>query len=241
MLDEVIAGTEQVIGTGIAGCTLLLGLAFALATHRHLAQRLGWSRWPTLGALAFGMPIVALTLMPLGPIEPMGVARFRLHHFLVEARHLPWHHFDGLGANAERLANLALYVPAAFFLTVACRRVWPAVLLGPAVSLLAELVQSFDSWRSPDPQDLVHNALGAWIGAVAGLLVTVSRISVERVQSRVYPEADRNLNTFEKGVGGGHQGLDVPGLSGDQHRADHLGRQHALPQRAGVSGGGLLR
>ncbi|GAB3848798.1 hypothetical protein GCM10029963_32220 [Micromonospora andamanensis] len=42
------------------------------------------------------------------------------------------------------------------------------------------------------------------------------------------------LNTFKMGPKHGHQGLDVPGLPGSQHRPDRLGGAGAHSQRAGL-------
>ncbi|MEJ3747141.1 VanZ family protein [Actinomycetes bacterium KLBMP 9797] len=175
MFDEVIADAGQVIGSGLPAAALLAGLAGALLGYQRLAGLTGWPRWATLGLLASVVPIVALTAVPTGPLVPGSAAAERLRGFFDAVRYLPWPDLRELGSYAEGRANVALFVPAAFFLTVACRRAWPAVLLGPALSLTIECGQAFDAWRSLDPMDLVHNSVGAWLGALAGIAVLLVR------------------------------------------------------------------
>lgn len=177
MFYEVIADTGRVIGTGLPAAALFCGLVAALLGYRWLAGVAGWPRWATLGTLVSVVSILALTAVPTGPLAPGYVADERLREFLDVLRHLPWQELRELGTYAEGRANVALFVPAAFFLTVACRHAWPALLLGPALSLTIECAQAFDTWRSPDPMDLAHNSVGAWLGALAGIAVLLVRFA----------------------------------------------------------------
>jgi VanZ family protein len=75
----------------------------------------------------------------------------------------------------DMVANVLLFVPLGFFYALARHaRRSPAVhalLLGAAVSLAIEAVQLFEIERQSSPVDVAVNALGAWLGAIAGTRV----------------------------------------------------------------------
>ena len=78
-----------------------------------------------------------------------------------------WTYFD-------LLANVAVYLPLGFFLTLALRRLpWRytapilAILLSGSLSLALEAVQNWLPSRVPSSLDLLCNTLGGLIGAVA--------------------------------------------------------------------------
>ena len=55
-----------------------------------------------------------------------------------------------------------------------------AVLAGAVLSLGIEIVQLFIQSRNSAPHDLLNNALGSWMGAVAGSIYAVQLASVSR-------------------------------------------------------------
>jgi glycopeptide antibiotics resistance protein len=75
----------------------------------------------------------------------------------------------------EAPANVVLFIPLGFLLTLLLRRAWVGVLLAVMLSVSAELVQVLLPDRLPSLRDVVANASGAVIGAALAWLYTVSR------------------------------------------------------------------
>jgi glycopeptide antibiotics resistance protein len=72
-------------------------------------------------------------------------------------------------SQTEVLANIALFVPAGFLLTIVLGRAWAAAAVCVLASIAIELAQQrYLPSRVPSVADVEHNGLGAVIGAVIG-------------------------------------------------------------------------
>lgn len=75
----------------------------------------------------------------------------------------------------EFAANIALFVPLGFLLTILLKNPWFGIMLGIAVSIGVEIAQFMIPDRQPTLRDIVSNALGAGVGALLGWLIVVRR------------------------------------------------------------------
>ncbi|WP_010205790.1 VanZ family protein [Salinibacterium sp. PAMC 21357] len=75
----------------------------------------------------------------------------------------------------EFAANIALFVPLGFLLTILLRNPWFGIMLGIAVSIGVEIAQFMIPDRQPTMRDIVSNAFGAGAGALLGWLIVVRR------------------------------------------------------------------
>ena len=74
------------------------------------------------------------------------------------------------GEPIEVVANVLLFVPLGFFYRVArpgAGATLRALAIGALVSVAIEAAQLFEPLRTPSPLDVLTNAAGAWIGALA--------------------------------------------------------------------------
>lgn len=113
-----------------------------------------------------------------------------------------WTYFD-------LLANLAVYLPAGFFLTLALAQLrwrWLAVLLavmlGAALSLSLETLQNWLPSRVPSSLDLASNTLGALLGALFAYLLG----------PRVFARLERSAQHLLSPIAHGELGLTLLGL-----------------------------
>jgi len=92
-------------------------------------------------------------------------------------------------SQAEALANVALFVPAGFLLTIVLRRPLLAAILCAGVSVCIELAQlRYLPSRVPSLADVEHNGLGALIGGVlAGTLLVAQHWFGSSRPPRVHP------------------------------------------------------
>jgi VanZ like family len=100
-----------------------------------------------------------------------------------ECTHLGWLTDAGLWSRASQVdaawsLNLALFVPAGLFTTLATHRPWRVLVALAGLSLLIEVVQDLTYLGAPDPADLLANVLGAALGVIlaAGYLSLVARL-----------------------------------------------------------------
>ncbi|MFC8682189.1 VanZ family protein [Microbacterium ureisolvens] len=84
----------------------------------------------------------------------------------------------------EFAANILLFVPLGFLLTLLLRHHWWGVMLALGVSALAELAQIVVPSRQPSLRDVLANVLGAAIGAALAWLLVLRR---ERRRARPAP------------------------------------------------------
>ncbi len=90
----------------------------------------------------------------------------------------------------EFWANVAMFVPVGLFflLLLGRRRWWLAIALGVLLTLGIEFVQQYLPDRVSDPRDILANAVGAFAGVMAALIVTwpaaVRRARERRLDAR---------------------------------------------------------
>ena len=114
--------------------------------------------------------------MTLGP-QPLdaGGSRilYRALHFFGSHQLTSWITYD----RVEFTANIAMFVPIGllFVLVLGRRRWWLAMLIGVALTVTIEVSQLGIPGRVSDPRDVLSNSLGAMLGVVVALLVTIPR------------------------------------------------------------------
>lgn len=119
--------------------------------------------WALVGVCAYGLAVVGVLASPVSPGDAVAAATAFLR--------------DGLGWSAVRqgwvefAANIALFVPLGFLLTVLLRRWWAAVALGSALSIAAEVGQMLLPGRLASPRDVLANLTGALVGALVAVLI----------------------------------------------------------------------
>jgi VanZ family protein len=107
-------------------------------------------RW--IAAVFLGLYCYVIGTLTLGSDAAVG------HAFSITNRYYPM---------TEGQANIALFVPAGFLLAVVLLNPLVAVVLGVLGSSAIEWYQlHYLPWRVFDPHDIVHNGIGAAIGAL---------------------------------------------------------------------------
>lgn len=134
---------------------------------RRLRQRVA-----VVGLGVYGLAALAVLLLPVS----WGGVVLALGDFV--RYELGWAGF-GYGW-VEFVANVALFLPLGFVLTLAFRRWWWGVGLALLLSTAAELVQAFIPGRVASGRDVLANVIGAAVGAVAAGLVAWTAASVRR-------------------------------------------------------------
>ncbi len=157
-LFDAVAG-----GAAFAFIPLLL---LSLILARPLARRFGTTSLLAAAALVSIASILAVTLGQRAVDFGAGFGRFSLT-WLVDL---------GLWSNAFEISsgwrwNLALFVPAGFFLTLAVGRPFRVFLGLLGLSLAIEISQGIGSLGAQDPADLLANGIGAAVGASLGTLL----------------------------------------------------------------------
>jgi glycopeptide antibiotics resistance protein len=127
-------------------------------------RRPGWVLW------ALGAYIAVVAVIVLSPVSYRGLV-----HAIADGIH------GMLGAAPfgsgwiEFGANVLLFVPLGFLLTLLLRRHWQGVLLALALSAGVELVQLVIPSRQPSLRDIVANVLGAAVGAGLAWIIVLRR------------------------------------------------------------------
>lgn len=129
------------------------------------------ARWVVIGLGVYAVAIVAVLLLPIGYSQ--------IVHEIGDAVR------SALGISfgdgwIELGANIVMFVPLGFLLTVLLRRHWHGVMLALALSVAAELAQLVIPSRQPSLRDVAANLLGALIGAALAWWLVVRR---ERARS----------------------------------------------------------
>jgi len=125
------------------------------------------SKWVAWTLVAYAAAAGILLLSPIGPGRILEiVAEWVRDDLGIRGFRQGW---------LEAPANVVLFIPLGFLLTLLVRKAWVGVLLAVALSVSAELVQALlpDRWASV--RDVVANALGAVIGAALAWLFVVLR------------------------------------------------------------------
>jgi glycopeptide antibiotics resistance protein len=153
--------------TGPAPLTVLAVTAVATwPATRWIARRTGCRRpVAALFVATVGM-VVALTLTPNDPVP--GVPVPVPPHFLEQIgdTRLVWSLLTAAPADAEQVANIALYLPVGFLGRLVWRRVGPAALTGLALTAAIETCQFGIIGRAGSITDIRNNTAGALLGAV---------------------------------------------------------------------------
>lgn len=150
----------------------------ALATWpaaRTLARRTGCGRpVAALFVLAVGV-VAALTLVPNQPVPGVPVAV--PPHFLTQVGDpgLVWSLLTAAPADAEQVANIALYVPVGLLGALAWRRFWAGTLAGLALTVAIETCQYNIIGRAGSITDIRNNTAGAVLGALAAAVPALVR------------------------------------------------------------------
>jgi glycopeptide antibiotics resistance protein len=130
-------------------------------------------RHPILTVVTFAyLGVVALiTLWPQPPQPGQNLLFIRLLTALARIDALDWLTYSTI----ESLANVAMFVPiGVFFVLLFGRRYWwVAILAGMALTAAIETSQIFIPGRVPDVRDLVANSVGAAVGVIAALVITL--------------------------------------------------------------------
>jgi VanZ family protein len=166
---------------GLQLIAILLVATIALAAALAVRHQRPWTRFrlapaATCLALGSGLAIAIATLTPRGDatspgrIELMPLHTLRFYRFA-----------DNFGPYSGRVqsdllvyvvGNIALFVPLGFFLYLAVRRRFALVVLAGALTSVAVEILQLPIWsRSTDIDDVLTNATGGFLGALAAVLV----------------------------------------------------------------------
>ena len=131
--------------------------------HRHPLLSL-----LTGGYLAF---VAWLTLTP----QVDAVGRISIIYRVLDALHRRGYLLTIDDNQLEFLANIALFVPVGMFLLLlfGTRLWWVALIASFAMTTFIEIAQHSVPGRVPDERDLVANGLGAVIGVLVALVLTL--------------------------------------------------------------------
>ncbi len=127
-------------------------------------RRQKWALW------ALGVYVAAAGVLLLSPVGPGRILDALVTWFRED---LGLHCFRQGWIEAP--ANVALFMPLGFLLTMLFRRAWVGVLLAVLLSVSVELAQVVLPARLPSARDIAANALGALVGAALAWLVLTLR------------------------------------------------------------------
>lgn len=122
-------------------------------------------RWVIAGLAAYAL-VVGLVL--LLPVSYSGIVN-RIGDWLRDGFGMDWF---GTGW-IEFGANILMFVPLGFLLTLLFRHPWYGVALALALSAAAELAQVIIPSRQPTIRDILANTLGAALGAALAWLIVL--------------------------------------------------------------------
>lgn len=125
------------------------------------------ARWVVLALVAYAGAVLAVLLLPVGYSEIVHAIGDGIRPVLGRPAF-----GDGW---IELCANVLLFVPLGFLLTLLLRRHWHGVVLALALSAAAELAQVIIPSRQPSLRDVAANLLGAAIGAALAWWLVVRR------------------------------------------------------------------
>lgn len=124
-------------------------------------------RWAIGGMCAY-VALVGIVLV--APVSYSGIVDAIANWF---ARSFGW---DWFGSGwIEFAANIIMFAPLGFLLTMVWRRHAYGVIAAIGLSVSAELVQALIPSRQPSLRDILANALGAALGAALAWLIVLSR------------------------------------------------------------------
>jgi len=125
----------------------------------------------SLVTIAYLVSVGWLTLTPGSAAPTSSDLMLRVLNRLQSYDELSWLTYE----RAELLANVALFVPVGLFLLLlfGTRLWWVAVAAAVAMTSAIEIAQRSIPGRVPDERDIAANTLGAIVGIVIGVLLTL--------------------------------------------------------------------
>jgi glycopeptide antibiotics resistance protein len=172
---------EFVVGPPALAVLALTALA-AWPAGRRLADRLHRHRAvAVLFVITVGV-VAALTLTPNFP--EAGVPEVLPPHYLtqIDEPRVVWSTLTAAPADAEEIANIALYVPTGVLGWLLWRSIGRATLFGAMLTVVIETCQIGVIGRAGSLTDIRNNTAGAFLGAVfaAAMVWVMTRISTAR-------------------------------------------------------------
>ncbi|WP_313356185.1 VanZ family protein [Microbacterium sp.] len=134
-------------------------------------------RWAAWFLAVYGAIVVAVLVLPIGYSRIVGV----IHQWIGDALGV-----TSFGAGwVEFAANVVIFAPLGFLLTLLFRHPWHGTAVAVALSVAAELGQFVIPARQPSLRDLLANALGAALGALLAVIIVRRRERRARVPAEV--------------------------------------------------------
>ncbi|WP_022881779.1 VanZ family protein [Gryllotalpicola ginsengisoli] len=148
-------------------------------------------RHPVLAPLTL-LYLAGVAWITLGPQPLDNHQQEWVYRLLVFARRVTEYRWPRLSeqltyAHVEFAANIAMFIPVGvFFVLLLGRRLWwAAILLCFGMTLAIEAAQRYIPGRVSDVRDLESNGLGAIIGVLLALLLTIPSALRERDRRRI--------------------------------------------------------
>lgn len=120
-----------------------------------------------VGLVVYGLAVVVVLVAPVSYSDIVTAIDDWLHDVLgVPEFGSGW---------VEFTANILMFAPLGFLLTLLFRSAWIGPAVAVALSVAAEVAQIVIPSRQPTPRDILANALGAALGALIAWLVVLRR------------------------------------------------------------------
>lgn len=137
--------------------------------------------WVVGGLIAYLLAVVLVLLLPVGYSTIVSAIAGWLQGILGTS---------SFGSGwIEFVANILMFAPLGFLLTLLFRHPWYGVVLALVLSAGAEIAQIVIPSRQPSFRDILANALGAAVGAALAWLIVLRR--ERRVARRAEEQAAR--------------------------------------------------
>lgn len=143
-----------------------MGDSMGDAESQRSARR-AWRPWVVWGLVIYGLAVAVVLVLPVGYASIVG----HIGEWIRTGWGLT---FFGTGW-IEFAANILMFAPLGFLLTLLFQQPWWGVVLALVLSCSAELGQIVIPSRQPSVRDVVANALGAALGALLAWLFVLRR------------------------------------------------------------------
>lgn len=152
----------------VSDSALLSVLGVTVVVAWPLGRLLGRGALGVVLVVVLGATLAATTTTPL-PYYSVGGIELYLRDFVH-----PTDLLTGFASTDERLANIGLFLPLGLVATLVWKR--PVAVLG-ASAVLSFAIEAWQGFigRGGDAVDVVHNAVGALVGAGIGYIAVISR------------------------------------------------------------------
>lgn len=131
-----------------------------------MAEQASSRRWPWVGLGLYALTAALILLAPVSYSVIVDEIWNGLHDCLGVTFGSGW---------IEFAANVVLFVPMGFFLTMLFRHPWYGAALSVVVSAGIEIIQILIPNRVPTVRDVVSNSIGAALGALLAWLIVLRR------------------------------------------------------------------